>query len=363
MGREFVSVVIPTFNRAYCVAKTVDTALAQTHRDLEVVLVDDGSTDGTEQLISERYGSDPRVRYIRQTNAGVSAARNNGFANTRGDFVALLDSDDLWFPNKLAAQLAVFRAHPEVGMVWSDMEAIDMQGRVLRPRYLKEMYSAYRHFPDDKLFATHERLATLDPEVARATGDADVRTGVVYSAMIMGSLVHTSTAVLRRERLEKVGGFNGELRRLGEDYDFHLRTCRLGPVGFVDLPTIQYTRGNPDRLTRAEHHLDAAVNFLKVIEPNISQHRSEITLSDDMLDDVLSEANFWIAETAWERGRIDLVRKHLRLGLAYRPRAWKYRVKLWLASLPEAACNAALTAIRTIKPPSARVSEANIPAG
>lgn len=57
MGREFVSVVIPTFNRAYCVAKTVDTALAQTHRDLEVVLVDDGSTDGTEQLISERYGT------------------------------------------------------------------------------------------------------------------------------------------------------------------------------------------------------------------------------------------------------------------------------------------------------------------
>ncbi len=321
-------VIPPTFNRAYCVAKTVDTALAQTHRDLEVVLVDDGSTDGTEQLISERYGSDPRVRYIRQTNAGVSsAARNNGFANARGDFVALLDSDDLCSQTSWRRSWRCFRAHPEVawsGPTWKPSTCKDASPR---PRYLKEMYSAYRHFPDDKLFATHERLATLDPEVARATGDADVRTGVVYSAMIMGSLVHTSTAVLRRERLEKVGGFNGELRRLGKTTTFTCGHARLGPVGFVDLPTIQYTRGNPDRLTRAEHHLDAAVNFLKVIEPNISQHRSEITLSDDMLDDVLSEANFWIAETAWERGRIDLVRKHLRLGLAYRPRAWRYRVK------------------------------------
>jgi GT2 family glycosyltransferase len=363
MGCELVSVVIPTYNRAYCVAKTIDTALAQTHRQVEIVLVDDGSTDGTAQLIADRYGSDPRVRYIRQENAGVSTARNTGFAHARGEFVALLDSDDLWFPHKLAAQLAVFRAHPEVGMVWSDMEAIDMQGRVLRPRYLKEMYSAYRHFPDDELFATHTRLATLDPELAQSTGDADVRTGMVYSAMIMGSLVHTSTAVLRRERLEKVGGFNSELRRLGEDYDFHLRTCRLGPVGFVDLPTIQYTRGNPDRLTRSEHHLDAAINFLKVIEPNIAQHRGEITLSDSQLTDVLSEANFWIAEAAWERKRMDLVTKHLRLGLGYRPFAWRYRVKLWLASLPGTLRDSALRAIRTIKPPSARVSEAHIPAG
>src|SRR5262245_47409787 len=96
--RGLVSVLVPTYNRSKLVRRAVESALAQSYRRLEVLVVDDGSSDDTRQVIE---GMDPRVRYIRQANAGVSAARNRGIAEARGEFVAFLDSDDEWLPWKL----------------------------------------------------------------------------------------------------------------------------------------------------------------------------------------------------------------------------------------------------------------------
>lgn len=348
-SNELVSVVIPTFNRAYCIAATIDSVLAQTHQAVEVVVVDDGSTDGTAELVAKRYAGDERVRYIRQTNQGVSTARNTGFQHARGEFVALLDSDDLWYPHKLAAQLAVFRAHPEVGMVWSDLAAIDMDGRQMSPRYLRTMYHAWSYFRDDDLFATRERLGDLSRELSESFGDAVVRTGMIYSQMIMGSLVHTSTVLMRKSRQEQVGGFQSQYRNLGEDYDFHLRTCQAGPVGFIDLSLIDYRRGNPDRLTRSGHHLDAAQNFLRVIEPHIRDNRAAITLSDAMLNEVLAEAHFWIADVAWTRGDMPLARTHYAAGLSYRPVGMMYRLKYAVSSLPTIVSQTVLGCGRLLK--------------
>ena len=95
---SLVSVVIPTYNRGDCIERTIDSALGQTHQNVEILVVDDGSTDDTRQRIERRYGLDARVRYLHQQNQGVSAARNTGLQNVRGDFVALLDSDDVWMP-------------------------------------------------------------------------------------------------------------------------------------------------------------------------------------------------------------------------------------------------------------------------
>src|SRR6185436_10196720 len=114
MQAPLVSVVVPTYNRAYCLARTIDSALGQTHPSVEVIVVDDGSVDETAEMVAARYGSDARVRLIRQANAGVSAARNTGLRVARGDYVALLDSDDVWEPWKLELQVACMRARPEV---------------------------------------------------------------------------------------------------------------------------------------------------------------------------------------------------------------------------------------------------------
>ena len=138
-----VSVVIPTFNRARLVRRAVQSALDQSYGRLEVVVVDDGSTDGTRDAIAGI--DDDRLHYVRQENAGLPAARNRGIAESTGDFIALLDSDDVWLPWKVEAQLAALAAFPASGMVWTDMVAVNEAGTVLHERYLTTMYSAYRY--------------------------------------------------------------------------------------------------------------------------------------------------------------------------------------------------------------------------
>ncbi len=321
-----VSVVIPTFNRAYCLARTLDSVLAQTHADLEALVIDDGSTDGTRELIQDRYAAEPRVRYIQQENRGVAAARNHGIRMARGDFVALLDSDDIWQPWKIELQLRCIQQYPELGMVWTDMEAIDPSGHVFNRAYIRTMYSAYALFPEVELFPDSVPLHSFAPSMAGIVGDASLRMGMIFSQMIMGNLVHTSTVLIRRERLAKVKAFDETLRYSGEDYDFHLRTCRFGPVGFVDLPAIQYQRGMPDRLTRSEYRIHTATNFLRTIAPLIESARAEIHLPRRMIHGALADAHEWIGELQFEANDVAAARFHLLSSIRHRwfqRRAWQ----------------------------------------
>src|SRR3954470_1810603 len=117
-----VSVIIPTYNYARYLPQAIDSALGQTHAPLEVIVVDDGSTDDTPRVL-EAYAS--RIRVIRQANQGAGAARNAGIAAARGEYVAFLDSDDLWRRDKLELQLARFREEPDLGLVHAGVETVD----------------------------------------------------------------------------------------------------------------------------------------------------------------------------------------------------------------------------------------------
>jgi glycosyltransferase involved in cell wall biosynthesis len=128
MNPPFVSVVIPTHNYGRFICETIESALAQSYSPIEIVVVDDGSTDDTPQRLAV-YGH--RVRYIYQPNRGVSAARNNGIAAARGELIAILDSDDLWLPEKLEQQVAVWVREPDSGLVATERFAIDETGRRL----------------------------------------------------------------------------------------------------------------------------------------------------------------------------------------------------------------------------------------
>ena len=336
MPEPLVSVIIPTHNRAYCVGQTIESVRAQTHQNTEIVVVDDGSTDGTHELIERSYADDSRVRYLFHENRGVTATRNRGIAVCRGDFVAFLDSDDTWAPWKLELQLACFRHRPEIGMVWTDMQAIGPGGEVVSPSYLQTMYHAYRWFPRrEQLFPQSFPVSEIAPGLVSIVDDRRLYTGEIFSQMIMGNLVHTSTVLVRRERLEKVGGFNEELRIAGEDYDFHLRTCREGPVGFIDLATIRYQRGMPDRLTRAEYRVHVAINCLKTVLPLIEHERFHIKLSDRMIRLRLAEMHAWLGGELLNTGDASEARVHLRKSLrcqVWQPEALK---SLALASMPD----------------------------
>lgn len=302
MNKPLVSVIVPTYNRAYCLGATIDSVLAQTYSTLELLVIDDGSSDQTRELVENQYGHDPRVRYVYQTNAGVSAARNHGFRLAQGDFVALIDSDDLWEPWKLELQVAAFDRLPQVGMIWTDMRAIDSQGTPISDHYLRKMYSAYDYYPTtDSLFPNSFSLKEILPHLPANLANQRVYFGDIYSPMIMGSLVHTSTVLIRRQRREQVGFFREDFMNAGEDYEFHLRTCRAGTVGYIGVSSIIYQVGRPDQIT-VRYSKEIAKNFLKTILPVLRNDADRITLPPHMIREMLVMSHTWVGEKLLDAG-------------------------------------------------------------
>jgi glycosyltransferase involved in cell wall biosynthesis len=316
------SVVIPTYNRAYILGQAIESVLQQSYRPLEVIVIDDGSTDDTRSVV-ESFG--PPVRYIYQSNAGVSPARNHGLREARGEFIALLDSDDQWLPWKLSAQIGLMRTFPELGMIWTDLIAIDGNGRVLHPTYLRKMYSAHRTVRIEEVCSPAGRLGELLPGTLPEVADRPFYRGDIFSQMILGNLVHTSTVLIRRSRLEQVGGFDESLIKSGGDYDFHLHTCFYGPVGFLDAASILYRTGVEDQLTARRYMANTARNNLATVRKWLARGGERITLPANVIRHHLAECYEWLgsekflAGDEWG-GRADHFRS-LRLR-PWQPRLW-----------------------------------------
>lgn len=353
MANGLVSTIIPTYNRAYCVTRAIDSVLAQDYGDVEVLVVDDGSTDNTSAVISQRYGAEPRVRYLPQPNGGVATARNAGIRHARGEFLALCDSDDYWHPWKLGAQIAALSRFPDVGLVWTEMEAVDPTGRIVDARHLKTMYAGYRHFTEDELFADRYPMRTLAPHQAGPLDQATFSVGNVFTQMLVGGLAPTSTCVLRRERVEKVGFFNTSIH-IVEDLEFLLRTAREGAVGYIDAPSIQYQKGMADQLTCHENKLDAALNHLQAITPFLEHDRDRIDLSDRQIRHLLADVHRWIGEKAFDAKRRNLARQHLAKSLSLNWRQAHSLGMFLMTCLPPFFDNTLRNSYRTFKTRIAR---------
>ncbi|MFZ5890210.1 MAG: glycosyltransferase family 2 protein [Myxococcota bacterium] len=352
MDNRTVSVVIPTYNRAYCLPVAIGSLQRQTYTNWEALIIDDGSTDDTAEVIRAMAAEDPRIRYFHQRNAGVSAARNAGIRIAEGDWVGFLDSDDAWESWKLSAQVACFDNLPDVGMVWTDMDAFDADGKLVSRRHLRKMYSAYKRIEERKVFQGERRLSEFAPDVTNSNGtisNALVRWGDLYSPMIFGSLVHTSTVLISKPRLRAVGFFD-EGYRTGEDYDFHLRTCLEGPVALLDVPSIRYrVAGGSDQLTAPAYTLEMAMNALRIREKTIASNRARIQLSDSELAKIMARANSWIAGELFRRGDFEKSRPYFwRSGLLDEPNLSRI-VKASLAHFPSPVAGSILSMMRKVK--------------
>jgi len=331
--RDLVSVIIPTYNRANYCLNAVASVLAQTHSNLEAIVVDDGSTDGTRDVLR---GLDDRVLYLWQPNAGVSAARNRGLKQAKGDYIAFLDSDDEWLPWKLEAQLSVLKAFPEAGMTWTDFQAVSAEGALVQESYLRSMYSAYDGFDCETCFRTRARLSDFWKGCPPAYREKMFYVGYIFSWMLLGNLVHTSTVLMRRERQRQVGCFDTDLIRSGEDYDYHFRTCRLGDVALIDLPSIKYRVGSADQLTASRHMLWMARNNLKTVKKMLALARNEIDLPSAVIRKRLAHSCAWIGREEFERGDRN-ARKHFKESLKMFPFQKRTAAYLLLSYLPPAA--------------------------
>jgi glycosyltransferase involved in cell wall biosynthesis len=206
-----VSVIIPTYNRAAWVTEAVASVLAQTYRDFELVVVDDGSTDDTLAALA-LFGNEAKI-LRREKRQGVSAARNFGVAAATGDWLAFLDSDDLWLPTKLARQVEYIRAHPDQ-VICQTEETWIRNGVRVNP-----------------------------PETCRKVG------GGIFLPSLKRCLVSPSAVMLHRRLFEKMGGFDESLPA-AEDYDLWLRIAWRHPVGLIPEALVIKRGGHPDQLSR-----------------------------------------------------------------------------------------------------------------
>lgn len=171
------TVIVPAFNAEATLAETLRSVMAQTHDRLEILVVDDGSTDGTAALAADIARAEPRLTLIRQANAGVAAARNAGLARARGAYVAWLDADDLWHPAKIARQLAVFAAAPTpLGFVYTGYRLIDAAGTIIRnPRTLADISGATVRRQIATTYFTNVSSIMVPRPLAQALGGHDPR--------------------------------------------------------------------------------------------------------------------------------------------------------------------------------------------
>lgn len=340
-----VSVIIPTYNRAKECRISVESVLSQSHGNVEVIVVDDGSSDNTKDTIC---GLDDRVKYIWQANAGVSAARNTGLDAATGEYVAFLDSDDAWLPWKLEAQLSVLRSFPDAGMVWTDMEAVDEKGAILEESYLKLMYGAYSFFDRETCFQTKRPLSEIWGGCPAVFADRKCYSGNIFSWMFMGNLVHTSTVLLRRDRQIKVGLFDVGLIKSGEDYDFHFRTCRLGDVAYLDAPSILYRVGAADQLTENRYLIWVARNNLKTINKMLTVAGGEIRLPHRMIREHLAWSHAWVGFSTFDENMSE-ARSYLLRSLQYSPLQARVAAYLLLSLLPPRVVRGVREAMRKLK--------------
>jgi glycosyltransferase involved in cell wall biosynthesis len=211
-----ISVIIPTWNRADCLARALQSVFAQRLPPAEVIVVDDGSTDDTHGLVRSRY---PDVHYLYQPHSGVSSARNSGIRAATGDWIALLDSDDRWQPDKLQLQEKGLRDQPDYKICHCD-EIWIRNGRRVNP------------------MKKHTK-----------------RGGYIFRHCLPLCVISPSAVMIRRELFSEIGLFDERLPAC-EDYDLWLRICAVYPVLYIDRSLIIKQGGHSDQLSRRYWGMD-----------------------------------------------------------------------------------------------------------
>lgn len=257
------------------VREAIDSVLGQQGVELELVVVDDGSTDGTADEIQREY--DDRLRLLRTENRGVSAARNLGARAGRGELIAFLDSDDLWLPGKLAAQVEFLRDHPEVSVCQTE-EVWYRNGRRVNPR---------------------RRHSKVD--------------GAIFARSLELCLVSPSAVMMRRDLFERAGGFDESLLAC-EDYDLWLRIGLEHPVHLLPQPLVIKRGGHPDQLSRRFWGMDRfrVASIARLLDGGVldAQRRAAAAA-------VLKQKCEILATGAARRGREDEASRYLELAALY----------------------------------------------
>ncbi|MBY2909010.1 glycosyltransferase family 2 protein [Rhizobium leguminosarum] len=269
-----ISIIIPTYNRSAFIGEAIDSVLQQTFGDFELIVIDDGSTDETGEIVGGF--EDSRLIFIQQENAGRSAARNRAIAMARGKYIAFLDSDDTYLRDKLERQVDFMERHPGIGMMYTSAKCIDADGNILK---------------------NHIYVAAASGQIYRQV------------AFFRPVTITLPTVMLRREVLDTVGGFDEKMERF-EDTDLWRRISKRYEVGALAYPTC-LLRTHDDNTLRTQNPVKIA-NAIEYYVDKIFQEDA------DMDSDFLTEGASRLYEyyglafmtvPAWRRQGLALLRK------------------------------------------------------
>lgn len=282
MEPHLVSVIIPAYNAEAYIKNSVDCVNAQTYRPLQVVVVDDGSTDRTGAVVQGIDG----VTCIRQENGGPSKARNTGIRNAKGEFVAFLDADDTWIPGKLEMQMKLFHEHPELDLVFSDAEIT-------------------RRKPKERTFTVFG-----EKKLGKAAFHSEWQVPDALERILRDNFITTSSVVARKP-LFAHAEFNPH-RRFAEDWELWLQLTLHATIGYVDAVCVKKIEDGGGLSARRR---DMLLSRLEVFEMFVTTNRGRITMPDGELETLERETFIWAACWLQENGDSENAREFYRKAL------------------------------------------------
>ncbi|MBN1870656.1 MAG: glycosyltransferase family 2 protein, partial [Candidatus Omnitrophica bacterium] len=277
-----ISVIIAAYNNASYLKEAINSVLNQTYKDFEVIVVDDGSTDNTRALVESMQSVHPgMIQYIYQQNQGPAPARNAGIRAAQGKYIAFLDADDIWLPDKLARQMECFQRDPETGFVYCDNIFVDENNSAI-DNYVRKI-----------------RLVEGD----------------ILLELFKDFFIITSGVILKKECVEKIGLFNEKLL-VGEDYEYFLRLAGRYKAGVVKEKLFR-RRVHANSLSRQDYLLDAK-NELLILSLYSRDNLSYYSQHKKSIKNRLAEINFSLAYRLLENGRNILAFYYLFVSLTYK---------------------------------------------
>jgi glycosyltransferase involved in cell wall biosynthesis len=301
-----ISLVIPSYNRGHLIAETLDNALAQVPPFLEVIVIDDGSTDDTASVLAAYAG---RVQLLDGPNGGVQRARNRGVAAAHGTFIAFCDSDDLLEPGYVSTMTTWLRHHPECNSIYSNFVTFDERGV-----HAEKFSSAPAGFFDG---AMHSGAFWYNiPHLYRRTLDFQP--------------LFPSGNIVRRSLYTELGGYDPAFNGVGaEDYEFCLRLVEAGETAICTEPLIRIRRHGANDSTDNVRQVNGTV---QILEHALAHHRSGPVYRDAILDSI-EERRLDVFNGAFARGAFDIAAQTLAL-LRHPPQDAKFKLKALITRLP-----------------------------
>ncbi|MDE2222744.1 MAG: glycosyltransferase family 2 protein [Candidatus Omnitrophica bacterium] len=288
-----VSVIIPAYNAAAFIAQTIESVLAQTYKNIEVIAVDDGSTDNTRQVTAQ-YKS---VRYIYKKNGGPASARNTGIETSKGDYLAFLDADDIWEREKISRQIDCFKNNPALGLVYTAVNVIDEQGNFVRPKFSGNL------------------------------------SGRAFNGLFRKNHLTASAVMIKKSCLVDAGKFDEDLEIISvEDYDLWLRVTALYEIACVNEPLTKY------RLLDNSVSKNIARSYLgelKVIKKNFAMFQDSYPEIKPTMNKRLGHLFFEFGYDYFYSNNVADARIRLWQSIQHDPlgiQAWKYWGLSWLGA-------------------------------